>query len=210
MVIDQPLVQHNVVFARQAVTQLLDIGLDQRAKFVLVPAFERAVQPGAIDQLGRRHAAQEIQGMRAVCKIAARCALLAFRQVGGILGGDRGRARGSPAGKLRSIGWELARFGGSAVQLLRKIRVNVVFAHVLCAVHEIHVHGARGAKWHRRRAPGLAQYSMPGIDCAIRGHGAVFHNKRSYYGPDNILRPSASKLCPCKKMITWFAVLWFS
>ena len=46
---------------------------------------QQAVEPGAVDQLGRRDAAQEIQRMCAVAEIAARCAGFSFFEVSQVL-----------------------------------------------------------------------------------------------------------------------------
>jgi len=75
----------------------------------------QTIQPGAIDQLGGRHIAQKVQGMRAVLEIAARRTGLALVQIGLVL-----------AVHLLDIGLHPGRQVGGILREIVRVRSHVL------------------------------------------------------------------------------------
>ncbi len=85
---EQLAVEHHMVLFRQALAEFFQIGLNQCLEARLVPALQQAVEPGAVDQLGRRHTAQEVQRMGLAGKIASGRAGTPTVQIGLVLPAD--------------------------------------------------------------------------------------------------------------------------
>ena len=100
--VDQLLKQDDVVLLRHAVAEFLEVSRDQRPHRPLLPMLEKAEQPGAVDQLGRRDAFEEVQRVRLVAEKPARRAGLALRQVLLVLRADRIMVGGRPG--LETVG----------------------------------------------------------------------------------------------------------
>ena len=74
-------VQQHVVLRRRAAAKFFEVGAHERSQPRVVRALQQAVQPGAIDQFGRRHRAQKMHGVRAATEIAPRRARVSPVQV---------------------------------------------------------------------------------------------------------------------------------
>ncbi|MNZ31234.1 hypothetical protein D3C78_485280 [compost metagenome] len=89
--VEEAAIEAHVVERGVALPELLQVGTHQRLQAEVLPIAQRPVQPGTVDQLGRRHLAKKIQRMGTAAEIAAGFAAAARRQVFGVV-------RGSPAG----------------------------------------------------------------------------------------------------------------
>jgi hypothetical protein len=112
MLLEQLAIDDDVVQLGAAVAELLEIGPDQRRQARIAPVPQQPVQPGAVDQLGRRHRLQQVKRMRSVGEITPRLARAATGEVGLIrladLRGGRARARRSGREGLREGRWAAA------------------------------------------------------------------------------------------------------
>ena len=144
-------VEHHMILVRQAFAQLFEIGLDQRLEARLVPALQQAVEPGAIDQLGRCHATQKMQGVGLAGKVAAGRAGTAAVQIGLVLQADLLGMAGEPVAEPGRIGRQVAGQPRSRFQLLIQIRRSAVargFAVRLFEQREVQV--LRRSRRHQR------------------------------------------------------------
>src|SRR5690606_29560864 len=105
---DEVAIDEDMVLIRLAIAQLLQIGAHQVMHARVVPLLQHAVQPGAIDQLGRGNVAQEIQCMGAIGEEAPGLALAAGLDVFPVGPGGAGalhQNRGlEPGGTFRQVG----------------------------------------------------------------------------------------------------------
>ena len=101
---EQLAVEHDMIFFRLTFAKLFQVGLDQRGKARVIPALQQAIEPGAVDQLGRRYALQKMQRMGLAGKIPTRRTGAALVEIGLVLAADFG---GMPVEPFAEPGWVL-------------------------------------------------------------------------------------------------------
>ena len=114
-------VEHHVVLLRLPFAEFLQVGLDQRGETRIVPALQQAVEPGAVDQLGRRHAAQEMQRMGLAREIAARATGAALLEISLVLTADRFGALQHPGVQTGGVRRQVAGQGGGRFELRAQV-----------------------------------------------------------------------------------------
>ena len=136
-------IEHHMILVGLTVTQFFEIDLDGRAIAQVVPVGERAIEPGAIDQLGRRHATQEVQRMGLAAKIASRRTSLAGRQIVLVLGANPGVVLQHPGFQRVGIRREVGLHRTHGLQLVIEIvprllpRTTAGFFHQQLAIERL-------------------------------------------------------------------------
>ena len=162
-------IQQHMVLPRLAVAQFFQIGLHQRLQMRLPPVRQHAVEPGAVDQLGRRHRAQKVQGMGAVAEVMPRLAFTARLQVARIGIGGAPRRAARPGQPLFDIVRQVAGQHFRQRQLgIEEIAGACQGRGARLQLQQRLVGGAYRVTWHRDQGAGLA-HRAPGAGVVCLG-----------------------------------------